>query len=332
MKIAVFYPKSPNAAWSLCQGIVNELQRVGHVVVGQPIRPGVEGVSRAQFEQMKRDLLTAENMESFDLIITSGAEHLVPWIEAIYGEQGWKDIPCPKLAWYHESFVRDDQTIEFDAVRPYSDHHFFPAIQDAEFHDQAQFAKGRAHWLPFGVDTEMFCQEEADKDFDLAFIGNIYEKRMRFLEALGRHHAPSLRVAHVSISDLDGTNYLASAHLLANEYKRMKVFFNLPAYSRLLVTKVYEVMACGTLVLTPMLGDNAARNMAPFKDMEHLVYYRSSNLPFVAQMMREWPEDERRAKRIAIAAAGAAEIRAKHTLRHRLKEMFAKAGVVETVQ
>jgi len=342
------YPKSRHAAWSLCEGVVNTLRRMGHEVIGAGLPQGGGDVDQRQFDAIKAKAPTLEQLKTQDLVIVSGSEHIGPWLDAIYAKYEWKNLPVPKAAWYHESFSRDDYAIDFDAVKWWAEEHFFPAAQDAEFHDQEMFAKEHSHWLPFGVDTKVFHDRAADvhgwdlptdtsshseKVWPIAFIGLLYEKRRAFLGALLRHDHPPIRLGNVHIEDLSGWCGEEAVRRLASNYRQIGVFFNLPAMSRLQVTKIYEVMACGTFCLTPLLpSDRGTSQNMTFENGRHCVYYRSSNLPYVAQLLREWSSEEKREEREKIAAAGCAEVHANHSLEKRLAVILEKCGVREIVQ
>jgi hypothetical protein len=321
-------------------GLVATLLRMGHDVTDIPIVPN-DKPNPMQLAAFKQRIPNIEELKSLDAIIVSGPEHVCPWLDIGYTKYAWKNLGVPKAAWYHESFFRDDAMIDFNAVKWTADEHFFPAIQDAEMHDQEAFAEGHAHWLPFGVDTDVFCPRGSmhgqsgtwnlSKDFDVAFIGLLYDKRKGYLHALSRHKIPPIRCGSVQVIDMDGFQFEESARRLASNYRRIRLFFNLPAMSRLLVTKVTEVMACGTFLVTPGLNteDGSARNMDPFKSGEHLVYYRPSHPGGTAQLLNDYlgaPESREK-----IAAAGCAEVRAKHTLDIRLNEILAKLGVTNDV-
>jgi hypothetical protein len=97
---------------------------------------------------------------------------------------------------------------------------------------------------------------------------------------------------------------------------------NLPALSRLLVTKIAEVMACGRMLITPSIDHpTGTRNMAQFEDGRHLVYYDSARPRDLADIVNHYlqhPEE-----RDAIASAGRLEVRRGHTLEARLRAMIA---------
>lgn len=330
-------------------GIVSTLRRMGHEVVPGEL-PAVGGdVSPQVFEGIKAQLPTVETIKRCDAVLVSGPEHIAPWLDAVYGKYEWKNLGIPKAAWWHETMQREDYSLDWDNVSMWADENFVPAYQDADWLSQPMFGGEHVHWLPFGVDTKVFNDRLADmygwdlsaatashteKRWPIAFVGLIYDKRGRFLQALSQHHHPPIRCGQVSINDLSGFCAEESARRLADNYRRVKVFFNLPAMSRLLVSKVYEVMACGTFLLTPQLpADHSIdKNQEVFESGRHLVYYRSSNLPYVAQLLRDWSSDEKAEEREKIAATGCREVHEKHSLEKRLEVILSKIGVKEVVQ
>lgn len=340
MKIAFLFPMDASfMAWNMGRGIVRAMERMGIQVLSIPLPTNAQA-SQQQFDAARKALPTIERIRECDAVLTSGPEHVGPWIEAIYERYEWRNLNIPTAAWLHESTERDDYQIDFEAIQWIARDWFFPAIQDAEKHDQEMFAKDHSHWLPFGVDTEMFCHPSrlgryGGSEFDVAFIGLIYPKRLAFLQAISRHEIPPIRLGKVEIQDLHGYDHEGSTRRYVENLRAIKVFFNLPALSRLIVNKVTEVMACGGFLLTPMLSPDggANRNMALFESGTHLVYYRPSNTPYIAQLLREWISKEMDAERDKIAEAGFRLVQEKHTLEKRVAEILTKMGlnVAQTV-
>ena len=363
MRIAFMFCGSLTAAWSVSDGIAMELERAGHQVLWMP--RGRPGATPATLEILNgADLIIVSGPEHIfgPQISSNGARRES---EYSFGENEitmyeWRhSLKVPKLFWYHESNRREDRTFGFEDFLSYGDYHFFPAIQDAETYDQAHFSAGRSFWLQFGVDTHVFkptpCTEcfrddmwripleakghcpkclgsrivENVKTIPSGFIGMLYPKRIGFVNAFATRmkqgRDPAFCIGRVQIMDIEGTPYLETAERVAMNYRKIGVFVNLPHYSELMVTKVYEVMACGTLILTPMLEGPSERNLEPFKHCQHLVYYKPSNLPFLVQTIREFHEREEQREKIALA--GMVEVREKHSLKVRVEEMFRLAKV-----
>jgi hypothetical protein len=139
MKIAAFYSDSPFAGWVQAEGFADVLRRMGHEVVPIPVPP-VSQVSREQAERINKPI------DDCDLVLVSGPEHLRKWIRTFY--KHWDSLKMPKVGWYHESFVREDYSLDYKTFEGMFDFHFFPDKADAE--------KYKGEWLPLGVDTEMF--------------------------------------------------------------------------------------------------------------------------------------------------------------------------------
>src|SRR5882724_9785819 len=104
MKIAAFYSDSPFAGWVQSEGFVDVLKRMGHEVVGIGVPPVTQITKEAAAKVNKP-------IDDCDLIIVSGPEWLRKWILAFYSD--WAKLKAPKVAWYHESFVREDFTLDY---------------------------------------------------------------------------------------------------------------------------------------------------------------------------------------------------------------------------
>jgi glycosyltransferase involved in cell wall biosynthesis len=278
MKIAAFYSDSPFAGWVQAEGFCDVLKRMGHEVVPIAVPP-VKQVSRTDAERINKPIDDAE------LVIVSGPEHLRAWITTFYPH--WSKLKAPKVGWYHESFVREDYSLDYPNFESMFDFHFFPDRNDAQ--------KYKGEWLPLGVDTEMFkpasainptvtlaaqSVSEHDKsmrwtvdergvhyaeirDIEVGFIGLMYPKRARFVEELNQHLGEikiqyrcgyqselGLRPA-IAVYEFDGLNVRRSMELLAEAYRRIKVFVTFPSLSSVLVAKVLESMACGCRLVAP---------------------------------------------------------------------------------
>lgn len=345
MKVAFLYPQdAPNVSWNLGRGIVRTLGRMGHEVLAIQMptsRPFNDSAQenrrfRMMIEEKKRTLPPIAEIGKCDLVVVSGPEHVGPWIEEVYERYEWRQLGIPTAAWMHESCERDDYTIDFEAIQWMARDWFFPAIQDAERFDQEMFAKDHSHYLPFGIDPQMFHDGGRIKrdelgyhgqDFDVSFIGGLYPKRIQYLNALSRHDHPPIHLANCVVQTIDGYDHEAATKLYVEGIRRSKVFFNLPSMSKLLVPRVTEVLACGGFLLTPMLPPEGGvgRNMALIES--GLMYYRPSNVPYVAQLLRDWSAPEKMGERDGIAMLGRGEVHQEHTLDRRLSEMFRKIGI-----
>ncbi len=250
MKLACFYPGSLYCAWSLATGLVDTLERMGHEVLPLPIETMPNSLScedRSASLGNLHNYPTSEQLREYDGILLSGPEHMRPEILSLYPD--WRDIAVPRVSWMHETVEREDYgRLPIEAIQELADSTFSPAIQDEKF---------GLRRLPFGVDTEVFKPDwNVRKDFDTAFVGLIYPKRKQFLDQLIPHLGGiRLLCGNIQVQDLGGLRVRETAALYAENLRRIKVFVNLPTLCQLAVTKVYEVLACGTFLITSAIAE-----------------------------------------------------------------------------
>lgn len=316
VKIAVFFSDSPFASWTQSRGFAAVLRRMGNDVVDIAVPP-TNRVTRSQVAAINKPI------DDCELVIVSGPEHLRDWINQFY--QDWRKLKAPKVGWYHESFVREDYSLNYENFRGMFDFHVFPDKDDAE--------KYQGEHLPLGVDTEMFTTREYygddmndildtpwRRDIDCAFIGMMYPKRQRFYEELKPFlKGINLRVANgnVVVHDIDGLNVQKTAELMAETYRRIKVFVTFPAICNVVVAKILESMACGCYLVAPE-QPTELRNYASYKTAKECA--REIREALEAKVYRE-----------KIARQGCEEIHAKHRMELRFERIFALAGRNEAV-
>ena len=319
MKIALFYPMNVMASWYALGGYSAALERLGHTVLDCPF-PGnqVAGV-----ELLRQVMPSMDDLAGCDVVLSMFHEYTQPWLAALYGEEAWLALmeKVPVVGRFDESMDRADLNLPHrvpDLLR-WCTLSSFPAKQDA--------IRWAGQWLPFGADVEMFkpVDEEgaaSPKMYELAFVGSLYPMRLKYGQALQRELPQGLflRTGQVIVSDLGGPLKLASTSLLAENYRRVKVFFCLPPMSRLLVCKVFEVLACGSFLMYPELPGDAAGNMSCFEDGKHLVYYKGGHVKKNVKQILQYLEHED--EREAIAARGCQLVREKYTLDSMLQQLL----------
>jgi hypothetical protein len=260
-------------------------------------------------------------------LLVSGPEHLGPWIKQFY--KGWDGLKIPKVGWYHESFVREDYSLNFEDYKPWLDFHFFPDKDDA--------AKYQGEFLPLGIDTKMFhpgdlassgtldyadthggprhCYPE--RDVPCAFIGLMYPKRERFYREVMKHvRGIDMRVCNgtITVSDLDGINVEKSTELLASQYRRIQVFVTFPSLSNVLVAKVLESMASGCILVAPRQPIEL-HNYCPYEGTQECAQQIAYALANASPMLGE------------LAAKEATE----HAMELRFEQLFQKVGITQCV-
>ncbi len=300
MKLACFYPASVYCAWCVSTGLVDTLRRLGHEVAALP-------VDHTQTQLNLGSYPARAQLEKFDGIVLSGPEHLRGHILALYPE--WCKLSVPKVSWMHETVEREDYgRLPIEAIQRLADTTFCPAAQDERY---------GLRWLPFGVDTEVFKPNwNQTKTYQAAFIGLIYPKRAEFLKKVIPHlKGINFMIGNVQVQDLGGICVHETAALYADNLRRIKVFVNLPTLSQLAVTKVYEVLACGTFLITPRIAE--ARNF----DNLQAHFYDPSKPESLAESIRFCLQEEE--QRIAATRVCCQQVHGLHRLELRCQTLLA---------
>lgn len=278
-------------AWCVGGGIPSTLKRMGHTVLDIDINNTNEYPSF--------DILDTQ-----DLIIVSGLE----WCPyALKNAYDLDRLTTPIAAVCHESMVRPDRTFDVAEIRKHSDEIFFPAFQDFKEHG--------GMWLPFSADPVIFQPLLAQKKVPIGFIGQLYGNRQDAFDYLNR--TIGLQKVESPLYDTD----LKTAAVLAVKYRSIEVFVNLPSWSRLLVTKVYEAAACGIPVLTPALVGDAADNMHHFEHGVSILYY--NNLLEIPDLLKQF----RFADLARVGENGAEQVAKYHTLDIRMQTLLSYMGL-----
>jgi spore maturation protein CgeB len=297
-KVAVFHNTARvGSAWCCAEGIVMSLARQGYEV----LNCGHPSITNIAIEALK----------GMDLIILGAPEWYEQPLMQRYG-RAWVEMPTPKIAWYAESAHRDDRSFDFSRCRGIADLHYYPAAQDAH-----EFC---GEWLPFGVDTSLFHpMAGVEKRYEAAFLGTLYPKRVEY--------ARSITFPISLMPPVRDDHPVKSFQMLAAAYNSTKIFVNMPAYSRLLVTKVSEVIACRVLLVTPFIDHpSGLHNMTQFEGGKHLVYYDQNKPGELADVLNYYLNHS--VEREAIAQAGWEEVVLRHTLDQRVVKMVADAEVL----
>lgn len=173
-----------------------------------------------------------------------------------------------------------------------------------------------AQWLPLACDPGIHSKLKAPKSHDFCFVGNIFPGERETLIKLLQKHFPNHFV---------GRRYFEE---MAQTYSASRLVFNRSIRNDVNM-RVFEAVACGSLLLTNDLRDNGQAEL--FQDGVHLVTYRDpEELLDKARFYLA-----REGVREKIAAAGHAEAVARHTYRHRMEtilEIIDRHAVVSVTQ
>jgi spore maturation protein CgeB len=297
MNVGVFHNTAHvGSAWACAEGLSACLRRLGYSVF--------------DFGHPKISTIPLSVLEKMDAIVLGAPEWFYDHLANQYGE-AWFELRAIKAAWYAESAYRDDRNFNFGAAHRFADINFYPAKQDAD-----EFL---GHWLPFGADEQIFKPMPVPKLFDVAFIGSMYPKRRKFIN--------SIDFSIAIMPQIGGQNALDSFSRLAKAYNSTHIFLNMPAYSRLLVTKVTEILLCKTMLITPKLDHpSATLNMNQFRDGCDLLYYDANKPNELKDLLDHYSNNE--ADRERIAEQGFSHALEKHTLISRVSTIMSKVNEI----
>lgn len=160
-----------------------------------------------------------------------------------------------------------------------------------------------ARWLPLACDPDIHGRQEAPKEFDVCFVGNLMPGARSDLLRLIQQHFKNC---------YSGQAYLEE---MAKIYSSSRVVFNRSVKNDVNM-RVFEALASGSLLLTNDLTDNGQAEL--FADGKHLATYRDGH-ELLDKLRYYLKHDDVREK---IAAAGRQEALAKHTYRHRMQAIL----------
>ncbi|MBI3464556.1 MAG: glycosyltransferase [Planctomycetes bacterium] len=155
------------------------------------------------------------------------------------------------------------------------------------------------------LDFESCLAKAGDKRFDICFIGNLFPGERGDLVRLIQSRYSNCFV---------GQRYFEQ---MAETYSASRIVFNRSIRNDINM-RVFEAVACGSLLLTNDLSDNGQAGL--FQDSVHLATYRDAEelLDKTAYYLAHEDVRER------IAAVGREEVLAKHTYRHRMERLLAE--------
>ena len=317
MKVVAYFIRNTLAGWFANGGYQRALERMGHdVTVCAFPRNAVHDV-----DAVRENAPSLATLADCDVILSLYHEYTQPWLEAVYGFEAWQKLAPKVVARFDESMDRTDLDLprRVPELLKWASHYSFPAVQDAK--------KYGGEWHSYGADCEMFfpIYQNEGKAYDVAFIGSLYQIRMEYLKRLAESVQGRMpfHCGSVGVQTLGGMRQPESTQLLAEEYRKIKVFFCLPPMSRLIVAKVFDVMACGTFVMYPRLPGELRENLSIFEDKKHIVYYEPGHFRENGKQIARWLADD--SGRESIARLGCQLVREKYTLENMLTSIMSMA-------
>jgi hypothetical protein len=330
MKVAIFYVKNLYACHYALFGYKETLEEMGHQVLECALPSNLIPEDLPQlFRSGQIKVPTPDELLSCDIILSTYHEYVQPWLERLYSlEDTWSPIMAqvPVIARFDESMDRGDLRLpeRMPRLLKWASMCSFPAAQDA--------AKFGGKWHPFGADTNYFMPfPTIEKKLDIGFIGSLYRSRSEYLTKLGQFIGSDnngFYVGRALVEDVEGIHEKDTTLRLAHNYAKIRIFFCLPPMSNLIVEKVFDIMACNTLVMYPRLIGAGEQNLTIFEDGKHIVYYDLGHFAANGKQIKNLLADPAMVDRIA--RTGGEYVREKYTLRKLVQQMLdMKEGFVK---
>lgn len=168
-----------------------------------------------------------------------------------------------------------------------------------------------ATWLPLACDPELHRPHVVPNEFDWSFVGHLFPgPRTDLIEGL-RSRFPRAFVGQRYFDDM------------AKTYSASQIVFNRSVRNDVNM-RVFEAMACGSLLVTNDLTDNGQSEL--FQSGQHFVTYRDEDeLLDRVQFYLTHEADRQR-----VASQGLNAVLASHTYRHRMETVLEGLGKLLT--
>jgi len=310
MNILLMYPDDPNLQWFFYHSCERSLRKEHHVETfdlletpfcippplirkwGIQFYKGKRGDIRSVIKQCKRKPDVIIQIEG------GGFHHL----------KGYKNLGIPTAYWAIESHMSIALDFHKNIIKDFD--YIFVAMKD--YINSYKEIHNNVFWLPLAADPEIHKNYHVDKLFDIGYVGGInstpskmYKDKMRLLNYLSK------RYNTLFVSDVWGEN-------VGKVYSLSKIGFNRSITGApQLPMRVFEVMSCGTMLLTDRLG-NGLEEL--FANEKHLVLYETRDE--LDELVQYYLENEE--EREKIARVGQKEVHEKHTYDIRMHTMLDK--------
>ncbi|MBF0381142.1 MAG: glycosyltransferase family 1 protein [Magnetococcales bacterium] len=209
---------------------------------------------------------------------------------------GLESLPYP-LAWYAiDSHIQGSWHSWYATVFDY----IFVAHKDYLINYRINERGAMVKWLPVFCDPAKDRYLDREKIHDISFVGtmnpDLNPKRVEFIEAV-KKRIP-INVAQGEYVEIFNQSKMVLNQCVQND----------------LNLRVFEVMACGSLLLTED-SNNGLKDL--FVDKKHLALYHQNDVDSVVKQFDHYMENEDKLK--AISQCGMDEVHNKHTVNRRIK-------------
>ena len=222
------------------------------------------------------------------------------WVESVMGyfPTNLNLLKCPKACYFIDTYSN------FEWHKEWAKNFDFVFLADLSFVEKFRSLGFNAHWLPLGCDVELHSAVSMEKKYDIGFVGSISQNtdRAQFLGTLDSQF--KLHVERSFLKDM------------ANTFGQSKLVFNNAVGKTDLNMRFFEVMSCGTLLLSDMAVNSGQSIMFSPHD-DYALFTNQKNLVEAASY---YLEDE--LARDSVARHGQKIVHAAHTYLHRAQALY----------
>ena len=223
----------------------------------------------------------------------------------LWVETGLSDIPkdlgdfdMPKACYLIDTHIHFERHLEIA-----QNFDFVFLAQKAYVQQMLKAGIENVMWLPLACDPEIHGKVEADKEFDVGFVGSITstpDRRRNLLERLRKQF--DLKPQRKFMNEM------------AEHYSKAHIIFN-NAINNDLNMRVFEALCSGSLLVTDSALGSGLDEL--FQNKKHLIIYKDEDLEETVSHYLQNNEDRER-----ISNEGRKEVLARHTYEHRTEAMI----------
>jgi len=281
------------------QGFINALEELGHTV--HFYRALLNSVNQKPRNQEMLEFLKTPA----DLIIVMGGGDKYC---GFYSDPTIIDFmmttKTPRFTYFMESMFSRKRT-ESRYMRSIKCWSHILTVDESDIETIKKYSCKNVDYAAGWVDEKVFCPIDLPIRTDFQFIGFPHIHRLPYVEYFKEH------------LEMRNDRYLTLADYVGG-INETKILVGIPSVFKGFTQRVTETLACGKLLLHPILPEYLPRSKEIFKDKEHIVYYNT--MEEAVELGRYYLNNDIERKKIEENARK--EILEKHTIKMRAQQFI----------
>lgn len=230
---------------------------------------------------------------------------------------GYRSLGIPTAYWALDSHIN------LDFQKSIASDFDYVFVAQKDYIPSFKEVADKVFWLPLAADPTMHRKFNTGKQFDIGYVGSFYDpqrlakhsKLAAFWLSRTAFKERMQLLTHLSQKYNVVVSNNAWGENLAKVYSLCKIGFN-QSIGGDLNMRVFEIMSCGTMLLTDQIG-NGLHEL--FENRKHLVTYTETDLD---ELVEYYLQNE--AEREKIAEQAQKLVHEKHTYEVRMNEILRK--------